>query len=139
MDIKQIYESKSLGVDALLLIASIVDTPTLEKFTMLCKKLGIEPVVEVHDEKDLEKAAATSTTCIAVNARNLKTFSIDIERACEMIKKIPPTFIKLGFSGIHSSIEVKKYTQAGAKGVLVGTALMKTENIDTFVQELRSP
>jgi len=139
MDVKQIYESKSLGVDALLLIASIVDTPTLKKFTALCKKLEIEPVVEVNDENDLKKALSTSTSCIAINARDLRTFKVDVDRACQIMEKIPDRYIKLGFSGIHTSVEVKKYRNAGAKGVLVGTALMKTENIDTFVQELRNP
>ena len=134
----QIYEAKMIGANALLLIAKIVNEQTLIKFVSLCQKIGIEPVVEVNDESDLKKALGTSTKIIAVNARNLNTFVVDIDQACQLIKKIPDRFTKLGFSGIKSSIEVKKYQQAGAKGILVGTSLMKTNNIKGFTKKLRT-
>lgn len=136
IDAYQIYESKIIGANALLLIAKIVNQKTLKKFVSLCQEIGLEPVVEISDEADLKKALITSTKIIAVNARNLKTFKVDVDVACLLIKKIPNKFIKLGFSGIKSSDEVKKYQQAGAKGVLVGTSLMKTGNIKSFIKEL---
>lgn len=133
----QIYEAKIIGADALLLIAKIVDSKTLIKFVTLCQKIGLEPVVEINDELDLKKALATSTKIIAVNARNLKTFNVDVDKACQLMKKIPDRFIKLGFSGIRSSNEIKKYRQAGANGVLIGTSLMKAKNIKSFIKKLR--
>ena len=139
IDPYQIYEAKIIGADALLLIAKIVDKKTLIKFVTLCQKIGLEPVVEINDKDDLEKAMATSTKIIAVNARSLKTFVINVDQACQLIKKIPDQFIKLGFSGIRSSKEVKKYQQAGAKGVLVGTSLMKAKNVKSFIKELIAP
>lgn len=133
----QIYEAKVYGASAILLIVKLVNKKTLRKFVALCQKIGIEPIVEINDEKDLEKAVATTTAIIAVNARNLETFAVDVNQACRLMDKIPDRFIKLGFSGIKSSNEVKKYQQAGAEGVLVGTSLMKAKNIFNFIKELK--
>lgn len=137
IDKQQIYESKNIGSDALLLIAKLVDKKTLEDFVELCFSLEVEPVVEVNNEEDLEKAIITNTNIIAVNARNLENFEIDVEKACKLIKKIPDKFIKLGFSGINSRNEVEKYKKAGAKGVLIGTSLMRTKNIKEFIEGLK--
>jgi len=132
----QIYEAKKIGSDALLLIARLVDKETLKQFVMLCKKLKLEPVVEVNNEEDLEKAIATETNIIAVNARDLETFHVDVAKACRLMEQIPEKFIKLGFSGVTSSDEVLQYKEAGAKGVLVGTSLMKAENVRHFINSL---
>ncbi|HSW88668.1 MAG TPA: indole-3-glycerol phosphate synthase TrpC [Candidatus Saccharimonadales bacterium] len=138
VDAYQIYEAKTVDSDALLLIARLLDKKTLQKFVLLCQELGIEPVVEINDAKDLSKAIETNTKIIAVNARNLENFEIDIENACELLKKIPDTFIKLGFSGIQSNKEVKKYQEAGASAILVGTELMKAEDIEAFITKLKN-
>ncbi len=137
IDPYQIYEAKIIGANALLLIAKIVSKETLIKFVSLCQEIGVEPVVEINDEMDLKKALATSTKIIAVNARNLETFVVDVDIACQLIKKVPNQFIKLGFSGIKSSIEIKKYQRAGVNGILVGTSLMKAKNIKKFIKELK--
>ena len=71
IDSYQIYESKFLGADALLLIVRFLDVKTLKQFVNLCKQLGIEPVVEIHNEEDLKKSVQINTSIIAVNARNL--------------------------------------------------------------------
>lgn len=136
IDEKQIYEAKVIGSDALLLIARLVNKETLKKFVTLCLSLDIEPVVEINNEEDLQKAVATETSIIAVNARDLETFIISIHDACLLLKKIPDSFIKLGFSGIHSSKEVLQYKNAGAKGVLVGTSLMQAKDIKDFIESL---
>jgi len=138
IDKRQIYQAKEVGSDALLLIARLVDKKTLQSFVELCFELDIEPVVEMNNEEDLKKTLATKTNIIAVNARNLENFKIDIDAACKLIKKIPNKYIKLGFSGINSKKEVIKYKNAGARGVLVGTSLMKTENIKEFIERLKT-
>jgi indole-3-glycerol phosphate synthase len=145
IDEYQIYESTRLrqgfggqaGVDALLLIARLVDNKTLKQFVELCLAEGIEAVVEIYSEEDLEKAIETKTRFIAVNARDLDTFEVDVERACELMNKIPEKFIRVGFSGIQTAGEVRRYREAGARGVLVGTALMKTGNVGEFIEEIR--
>ncbi|PIU37425.1 indole-3-glycerol phosphate synthase [Candidatus Roizmanbacteria bacterium CG06_land_8_20_14_3_00_34_14] len=138
IDSYQIYEAKIIGANALLLITKITDKQTLIKFVLLCQEIGIEPIVEISDEIDLKKALQTSTKIIAVNARNLETFDVNVDQACRLMEKIPDRFVKLGFSGIKSSNEVKKYQRAGAKGILVGTSLMKTNNIKSFIRELQN-
>lgn len=137
IDEQQIYEAAHIGSDALLFIARLVSKEKLKTFVLLAQKLGIEPVVEVFDEEDLKKAVAINTRYIAVNARDLETFVVDIDVACKLMEKIPNKFIKLGFSGIQGRLEVEKYIKAGAKGVLVGTALMKAKNIKEFIGVLR--
>ena len=137
IDPSQIYEAKEIGSDAILLIARLVDKKTLSKFVELCFTLNIEPVVEIVNQEDLKKAIATQANIIAVNARDLQTFVIDVEKACALIKRIPDRFIKLGFSGVHSRTEVLQYQSAGAKGVLVGTSLMQAKDIGRFISSLR--
>jgi len=137
IDEYQIYEAKHIGSDALLLIARLVDGEMLRRFVFLTKQFGIEPVVEINDEKDLEKAVTTEARFVAVNSRDLDTFEVNVEKACRLMKKIPERFIRLGFSGIQSAVEVQNYKNAGAKGVLVGTALMRTKKIGDFILSLR--
>src|SRR3989344_3114176 len=137
VDEYQIYEAKKLGADALLLIARLVDKKALKHFVKLCFAEGIDPVVEVHNAEDLERALATPTSIIAVNARDLDTMDVSIDRACELLGKVPEQFIKLGFSGIKTKEDVEKYKEVEVSGVLVGTALMKTQNIQEFLGGLR--
>lgn len=138
IDASQIYEAKQFGSDALLLLARLLDKKTLQEFVMLCQSLDIEPVVEINNAEDLEKAVATTTNIIAVNARNLEDFSINVDGACDLLKRIPDKFIKLGFSGIRSKKEVQQYKTAGVKGILVGTELMKAGNIEEFIRSLHA-
>lgn len=137
IDEYQIYEAKIVGSNALLLIARLIDQEKLKSFVKLCKTIGIEPVVEINSQEDLNKALKTTANIIAVNARDLSTFEIDVDKACELLELIPAKFVKLGFSGISSSAEVKKYQEAGASGVLVGTSLMKSKNVSEFIKELK--
>lgn len=137
IDPYQIYQAKIAGSDAFLLIAKILTKKKLIEFVKICLEIGLEPVVEINDSGDLKKTLATETRIIAVNARNLDTLQIDIEKAVDLLKKIPGKYLKLGFSGVTSKIEVEKYRSAGVKGVLVGTNLMKTKNIKEFLKGLR--
>lgn len=136
IDPYQINEAKYLGADALLLIAKIVSADELKEFVALCQRIGIEPVVEINDKKDLENALQTTTNIIAVNARDLETFHVDIGRACKLLEMISDTFIKLGFSGISSKEEIDQYKKAGANGLLVGTKLMKAKNSVEYIRSL---
>lgn len=138
VDDYQIYESRVVGADALLLIAKILEQDALQSFVELCLMIGLEPVVEINDEKDLEKVLLTKTRIIAVNARNLDSFEINMDKACELIKNIPDHFLKLGFSGVNSKEEVDLYSKAGAKGVLIGTKLMKISNKKEFIEILKN-
>lgn len=133
----QLIEIKHTGAQAVLLIAKIVSKEKLKKLVELVISLGMEPVVEVQTEKELHHALLTFASCIAVNARDLQDFSVDIDRACGLIQKIPNNRIALGFSGISSRKDVEKYKKAGAKAVLVGTSLMKAKDIKGRIKELK--
>ena len=137
VDPYQIYESRISGADALLLIAKIISPDQLKKFVDLCLEVGLEPVVEINDQLDLENALQTNTRVIAVNARDLETFKVDVDKACKLLEKIPDQYLKLGFSGVNSQEEIKKYKDAGAKGVLVGTNLIKSNDRKKFLEDLR--
>lgn len=134
---KQIYESRDAGADAILLIARLVPLDKLKDFILLSQKLGLEPVVEVFNKPDLTNALKTSTKIIAVNARDLDTFVVDVDKACKLLKQIPDKFIKLGFSGVENKKEMEKYKKAGANGILIGTGLMKAKNIRVFLERIR--
>ncbi len=137
IDEHQIYETKKAGADAILLIAKLVDRETLAEFVTKAQAIGLEPVVEINNEADLEKTVGVNAEIIAVNARNLDTLVVDVDEACKLLMKVPDKFIKLGFSGVNGRSDVNKYKKAGAKGVLVGTALMKAQNIKEFIGGLR--
>lgn len=137
VDPYQIYEARAAGSDALLLIARIISADELKEFVNICIEIKIEPVVEINDEEDLKKALQTKTRAIAVNARDLDRFEVDIKKACELIRVIPKKYLKLGFSGVNSKEEVGLYRDAGASGVLIGTQLMKAKKKKEFLEGLR--
>lgn len=136
VDPYQVYEAKTIGSDGMLFIARIVDKKTLQSLVNLSFDIKIEPVVEINNEADLKKAVSTRTKIIAVNARDLKTFEVNVDKACSLLRKIPNKYIKLGFSGIVSSLEIEKYKKAGVNGVLIGTSLIREKNAKKFIDSL---
>lgn len=137
VDSYQIYEARIAGADAVLIIAKILSEKDLLFLVDLANKVGLEPIVEINGKDDLKKAIATKTEIIAVNARDLDTFEVDIDRACNLLQEIPDNFTKLGFSGIRGVKDVKRYKNAGANGILIGTSLMKAKNISSFLERIR--
>lgn len=137
IDEYQLYEAVKNGADAVLLIAKLLPKEELSLFVKLAKTLGVEPIVEINDELDLEKAKATTADIIGVNARDLHSFIVDVDRACKLIHKIPNRYIKLGFSGVSSRVEIKKYKEAGVRGVLIGISLMKAKKIASYIEGVR--
>lgn len=138
IDPYQLYEAKITGADAILLIVKILPAKDLILLVNTAQNAGLEPVVEINNESELKKATATTTKIIAVNARNLDTFVINIDHACNLIRKIPEKFIKLGFSGILSREDIQKYKKAGANGILIGTSLMKIKDTKKYLSSLLS-
>lgn len=141
LDEYQVYEARMIGAEALLIIAKILPVQILKELVSLTKVLGLEPVVEVQNTDELKNVLALNerqkVECIAVNARDLNNFNINIEKACKLMMKIPQDRFVIGFSGVISREEVEKYINAGAKAVLVGTALMKTTNVNLLIKQLK--
>ncbi|MFW5703800.1 MAG: indole-3-glycerol phosphate synthase TrpC [Patescibacteria group bacterium] len=137
IDTYQIIEAAIRSVDALLLIARLVEKKTLKAFVDLCILNSIEPVVEVYDVSDLEKLEGLPVRIVGVNARNLTDFSIDIQQAATLIESLHKSFTVIGFSGVRSRTDVEVYRQAGARAVLVGETLMRAEDLRLTVQNLK--
>ena len=136
VDPYQIYESYLAGADALLLIATILDQKTLSELVDLTHKLGMECLVETHTKEDIEKALKTKAKIIGINARDLKTFEINLDTIINLVQEIPEDRIIVAESGIETNADVKRLEKAGARVILVGTILMKSLNVRAKVREL---
>jgi len=124
IDEYQIVEAKSIGADIILLIAAILTKEEIVRFTELAHKLGMEVILEVHAEPELEKVYK-SVDIIGVNNRNLETMQIDIATSKSMAKLIPDGFIKISESGIENPEIVLELKQSGYDGFLIGSYFMK--------------
>lgn len=132
----QIYESRHLGADCVLLImAALTDEAAVELYS-LARKLGMSVLVEVHDEEELERALLLKADMIGVNNRNLKTLDVSLETSRYLIRNMPDNVIKVAESGIHTNGELESLFQIGYNAFLVGESLMRQENIEQAVQNL---
>jgi len=135
IDPYQIYESKLYGADAILLIASILALNTLKEFIVLIHDLGMEALVEVHNEAELEKVLKTEARIIGVNNRDLKTLKVNLDTSLRLGPKIPHEKIKVAESGINSKEDILKLKEVNFKTFLIGTSLMREENIKGKLKE----
>ena len=124
----QVIEAKSIGADAILLIATILSKEEILKFSSLAKKLGLEVLVEVHSCEELEKISGNDIDIIGVNNRNLDTLEIDLNNSIELFKMIPDDYIKISESGISKVESIIKLKEIGYQGFLIGENFMKTND-----------
>ena len=139
IDTYQIYESRMLGADAILLIARILTIEELKKFIYLAWKLGMDCLVEVHDREDLEKALATPAEFIGINNRNLKTFETSIENTLDLLPYMDKERTLISESGIFAVEDAMHLQKAGCDGILVGEGLVKAEDIARMTRMLKNP
>lgn len=129
IDERQIYQAYNAGADIILLIVAILDDDQLKEFYDLTTNLGMDAIVEVHDESEMPRALAINPKIIGINNRNLKEFTVDIAHSEDLLEKYKQDGIRfISESGIHSAEDAKRMKQAGADGFLVGEMLMKAEN-----------
>uniref|UniRef100_A0A7J3YTM1 Indole-3-glycerol phosphate synthase n=1 Tax=Ignisphaera aggregans TaxID=334771 RepID=A0A7J3YTM1_9CREN len=121
---KQVETAYSIGADAILLISTILTEKELEKLYEYAKSLGLEVIIEVHEESDLEKALTLEPRIIGVNSRNLKTLEVSIDKASRMLEKVPRKCIKIAESGIKSLKDIQELMKRGANAFLIGTTLI---------------
>ena len=138
----QIIESKSIGADAILLIASILDKEEIKNYSSLAKSLGLEVLLEIHSIDEFNKISNTDFDIIGVNNRNLDTLDIDIENSIEMFENIPSEFIKISESGISKVDSIIKLIKVGYDGFLIGENFMKTskpeESAYNFIKKVEN-
>lgn len=132
----QVYESALANADAVLLIACILEKGILRGLYNLAKDLGMDALVEVHDERDLEKALGTAAEIIGINNRNLMTFEVDLNTTLELAPKIPQEKIIVSESGISEFDDVKRVSERGVKAVLIGEAFMTADNIASEMKRI---
>ena len=132
----QVYESCAYGADALLLIVASLSQEQLGELLSLSHSLGLNCLVEVHNEDEVERALLTQAKIIGINNRDLNTFTIDINTTRRLRPLIPQERIVVSESGIRSRSDVEKLKGWGANAVLVGEALVTTGNIQTKMREL---
>jgi|TARA_B100000959_G_C14990801_1_gene627821 indole-3-glycerol phosphate synthase len=128
IDKYQIYESKFYGADAILLIASILSQKQLNDFVLLAKKIDLECLVEVHNLNELEKALTTPARIIGINNRNLNDFSVDINTTLNLIKNIPDHVLKVSESGIFNKNDISVLGNVGCNAVLIGEAIITSDD-----------
>ncbi len=138
LDEYQIYESRALGADAILLIARILDDAQLRAFRQLAQTFDMAALVEIHDQAELERALKSDARIIGVNNRNLADFTLDLEYTAELAPKIPRDKICVSESGIFTRADVEFVARAGADAALVGEALMRANNPTALLRELTS-
>ncbi len=136
IDPYQIDESKSLGADAILLITSLWPGSLLRDFMAHAEEIGLETLVEIHDEKDLEQALAAQAYVLGINNRNLRTLRVDVSNAERLLTRIPPKGMTLVVeSGIKSPAELPRLKVQGAHAVLIGETLMRSEDPEKTLKE----
>lgn len=122
----QIYEGRAAGADSVLLIAALLEKEELKDFVNLAQGLGMIPLVEIHDEDDLEKVWDLSLPLLGINNRNLKTLQVDLETTFRLRKKLPLETKVVSESGIRGIEDIRKIRSAGADAVLIGEVLMRS-------------
>ncbi len=136
IDPYQIYETRVLGADALLLIARILEAGELRDFIGLASELGLAALVEVHDKADVEKAVSSGARIVGINNRDLATFRTDLDVSIRLAHRIPKGITMVSESGINSRGDIERLMNAGIHAVLVGESLMREKDIGKKLREL---
>ncbi|HIJ91345.1 MAG: indole-3-glycerol phosphate synthase TrpC [Desulfobulbaceae bacterium] len=125
IDPMQIREARAYGADAILLIAAILETGQIQDYQALASELGMDALVEVHDEAEVEKAVAAGSRLIGVNNRDLRDFSMDLNTTFRLQKMIPAEIPLVSESGIRDHRDMQRLAEHGVKAALVGETLMR--------------
>ena len=137
VDEYQIYQAKTLGAAAVLLICSILSEVQLGEYIKICDSLGISAIVEIHDEKEAGMAVRAGARIIGVNNRNLKDFTVDTANSKKQRDLIPDDIIFVSESGVKSTDDIRAIREIGADAVLIGETLMRADDKKAKLDELR--
>jgi indole-3-glycerol phosphate synthase len=132
----QVFESRAIGADAILLIAAVLDDPELADFEAAAQALGMGVLVEVHDERELERALRLKSPLLGINNRNLRTFEVSLETTLAMLPRVPPGRVVVTESGIAGAGDVRRMVDAGVHAFLVGETLMRAPDPGAALRQL---
>ncbi|MEX1138762.1 MAG: indole-3-glycerol phosphate synthase TrpC [Bacteroidota bacterium] len=136
LDEYQVFESRALHADAILLIVRAMDQPQLERLHSLAYSLGLAVLVEVHDERDLAIANTLKAKLIGINNRDLSDYSVSLERSLRLRDKVHADALVVSESGIKTAADIEQLAGAGFHGVLIGESLMRAHNKPAFLRGL---
>jgi indole-3-glycerol phosphate synthase len=132
----QIYESVAAGADALLLIVAALSDKDLRRLLELCRSMQIAPLVEVHNESELERALAAGAGIIGVNNRDLKTLEVDLETSLRLRPGIPAGSVAVSESGIKTTQDLRSLADAGYNAALIGERFMTADDPGAALREM---
>jgi indole-3-glycerol phosphate synthase len=136
VDAYQVYESRVMGADAILLIAAILDDAQMKDFEAIARSLDMAVLVEVHDEVELARALKLKTPLIGVNNRNLKTFEVSLDTTLSLMQQVPADRLLVTESGIRNREDVLRMGAAGVNAFLVGETFMRAPDPGAALAEL---
>ena len=137
VSLNDICDAKLMNADCILLIVAALNKFELAEFHNFALELGLDVLVEIHDEPELDLALEVGAKMIGVNQRNLRTFEVDQQRAVRIAKKIPGSVVRVAESGVRTRDDALQLRDAGYHAVLVGESLVTSKNIAMTLDELR--
>ena len=132
-----VLDARLMGADCVLLIAAALTDDELSRFHDLAVQIGLEVLVETHDEQELERALNVGATIVGVNQRDLITFEVDHARAERMASLIPPTVVRVAESGVRNADDARRLRDAGYDAVLVGESIVTSSDPVAAVRDLK--
>lgn len=136
VDPYMVYEARCLGADAVLLIDALLSDRELSEYRQMAESLGMDALVEAHDEREVTRALKSGAKILGVNNRNLKDFTVDVGNSLRLRPLVPPEIPFIAESGIHDGAAVKLLAEHGVSGVLIGELLMRSPSIEAKMKEL---
>lgn len=137
MDVREILQTKQIGADLILLIVAMLDDVQLKVFYECARAIGLECIVEVHNEEELSRALAIQPEIIGINNRNLHTFDVSLDTTKLLACKIPDSIAIISESGIFTHRDITFVKECGVDGVLIGESFMRSHNFQQHLKELR--
>ncbi len=136
IDPYQVYEARAIGADCILLIVAALNDAKLHELANLAQYLGMDLLVEVHNQEEVERALRLNPRLIGINNRNLHTFHTRLETTLELLEFIPKKHVVVSESGIHTAQDIALLSNAGVRTFLIGEAFMSAENPGTAMARL---
>jgi indole-3-glycerol phosphate synthase len=137
IDPYMIYEAKTLGASAILLICALLDTQKLKEYIAVCDTLGLTALVEAHSEEETDSAIEAGARVIGVNNRNLKDFTVDFENSIKLREHVPENILFIAESGVKTREDTIRLHEAGVNAVLIGETLMRAADKKAVLDSLR--
>ncbi len=134
----QVAESRALGADCILIILAMIDDALAADLLAEARRLGMDALVETHDEDEMERATRLNADLVGINNRSLRSFEVDLANTEVLAMLSPPKALLVAESGIFTREDVARVAAAGSKAILVGESLMRQADVEAATQELLS-